>query len=275
MNAAMKHSKITSWLVFVLLIMVTQFLAWKWYEKERSLEKQLVEREVSYIGNQIETTVQNSSSITSVMASMVEHDLLNDHFDLIAEKLLRQNKYIDAIQLVQDMVITHTYPLKGNEEVIGFNLKTYPEHIREAMLSSSSNKLHFEGPLKLKQGGVGFVGRYPILLQDTLWGFAAVVIRKENFIKSLGLNDSGISELFYFQISKQQEGERYTTLFAEGRTNFSSGVRAEMYNAVGDWIIQVKLKRSRAEKMGWTFSLIGFLISFIVFYTMLLNLKRR
>lgn len=275
MNAAIKHSKFTSWLVFVLMILVTQILAWKWYEKEASIERQLVEKEVTHIGNLIETTIQNSSSITSVMASMVEHDLLNNHFDLIAQKLLSQNKNIDAIQLVQDMVITHTYPLEGNEQVIGFNLKTYPEHIREAMLSSSSNQLHFEGPLKLKQGGIGFVGRYPILQQDTLWGFAAVIIRKENFVKALGLSESGTSELFYYQISKQQEGERYTTLFAEDRTSFSSGVHAEMYNAVGDWIIQVKLKKSRAEKMGWTFSLIGFLISFIVFYSMLLNLKRR
>lgn len=275
MNAAMKHSKITSWLVFVLLIMVTQFLAWKWYEKEGSIERQLVDKEVSHIGKLIETTIQNSSAITGIMASMVEHDMLNNHFDLIAQKLLSQNKYIDAIQLVQDMVITHTYPLKGNEQVIGFNLKTYSEHIREAMLSSSSNQLHFEGPLKLKQGGIGFVGRYPILQQDTLWGFAAVIIRKENFIKSLGLKESGTSDLFYYQISKQQEGERYTTLFAEDRTSFSSGVTAQMYNPIGDWIIQVKLKKSRAIKMGWTFSLIGLLISFIVFYTMLLNLKRR
>ncbi|WP_026763393.1 CHASE domain-containing protein [Sediminibacterium salmoneum] len=275
MKEIVKHSRFTSWLVFVLMIVVTQILAWKWYEKERSLEKQLVEREVIHIGNQIETTIQNSSSITSVIASMVEHNLLNNHFDMIAEKLLSQNEYIDAIQLVQDMVITHTYPLKGNEQVIGFNLKTYPEHIRESMLSSSSNKLHFEGPLKLKQGGVGFVGRYPILQQDTLWGFAAVIIRKKNFIKSLGLNDTGISELFYYQLSKQQEGERYTTLFAENRTDFATGVKAVAYNTVGDWIIQVKLKKPRADKMGWSFSLIGLLVSFIVLYTMLLNLKRK
>lgn len=275
MTAAMKHSKFTSWLVFVLMILATQILAWKWYEKEGSIEKQLVDKEVAHIGYLIETTIQNSNSITGVMASMVEHDLLNNHFDLIAQKLLSQNKHIDAIQLVQNMVITHTYPLEGNEQVIGFNLKTYPEHIREAMLSSSSNRLHFEGPMKLKQGGIGFVGRYPILQQDTLWGFAAVIIRKENFIKALGLNESGTNDLFYYQISKQQEGERYTTLFAEDRTSFSSGINAELYNAVGDWVIQVKLKKSRAVKMGWTFSLFGLLISFIVFYTMQLNLKHR
>ena len=274
MYAIIKHSKFTSWLVFVLMLVITQVLAWKWFDRERSLEKQLVEREVTHIGNLIETTIQNSNSITSVMASMVEHDLLNNHFDLIAEKLLNHNKNIDGIQLVQDMVITHTYPLKGNEQAIGYNLKTDPSHVRELMLSSSLQQLHFEGPFNLRQGGIGFVGRYPILQQDTLWGFAAVIIRKENFIKALGLNQSGSSNLFYYQLRKQQEGAKYTPLFDDNRTDFSTGVIAEKYNAVGDWIIQVKLKKSRAIKMGWSLFLIGLLISFIMFYTMVLNLKR-
>lgn len=275
MRKIVKHSRFTSWLVFVLMIVITQMLAWKWYQKEVLLEKQLVEKEVDHINNLIETTIQSSSTITSVMASMVEHNLLNNHFDLISEKLLSQNKYIDAIQLVQDMVITHTYPLKGNEQAIGYDLKTDPAHVRELMVSSSLNQLHFEGPFKLKQGGIGFAGRFPILQQDTLWGFAAVIIRKENFLKTLGLNQTGTSDLFYYQLKKQQEGVKYTPLFTDSRTDFTKGVSVERYNPVGDWIIQVKLKKSRAAKMGWSFSLAGLLISFIVFYTMLLNLKRR
>lgn len=74
------------------------------------------------------------------------------------------------------------------------------------MLSSSLNQLHFEGPFKLKQGGISFAGRFPILQQDTLWGFAAVIIRKENFIKTLGLN----------------------------QTDFATGVSVERYHPIGD-----------------------------------------
>lgn len=110
---------------------------------------------------------------TIIISLLIEHDLLKDHFDEVAKELLKNNEYLDAIQLVQDMVIINTYSLKGNELSIGYDLRTDNEHIREIMLSSSLNSLRFEGPFTLKQGGVGFVGRYPIIQNDSLWGYSA------------------------------------------------------------------------------------------------------
>jgi len=141
------------------------------------------------------------------------------------------------------------------------------------MLSSSLNILHFEGPFKLRQGGVGFVGRYPIIQHDSLWGYSAVVIKKQSFIRLLGLDSSGINETYFYQIKKQQEGKKYIPLFSNNRTDFSTGVTHEQYMPIGDWVIQVKLRKPVYLTRTIMFSLGGIFISLI--FSLLLRCNRQ
>lgn len=264
----LKHNKYSAVWVFVVLITITQTIAWNIYLVEKSREISLVQHESSHIKKRIEAALSQSNNATSMLALMIEHDLLNDHFEEVSEELIRHNQYIDAIQLVQDMVIVNTYPLLGNEQTIGYNLRTDNEHIREIMLSSSLNSLHFEGPFKLKQGGVGFVGRYPIIQHDTLWGYSAVLIKKDNFIKLLGLDSSGTDETYHYQVKKQQEGKKYIPLFSLDRTDFKEGIVHEQYMPIGDWVIQVKLRSPVYLTRSIWFAICGWIVS-VVFATLI------
>lgn len=250
--------------VFVIIVTITQTVAFYIYTVEKEREIELVQNESAHVKQRIESAVSQSNNATSIIAIMIEHDLLKDHFEEVAKELLKHNEYLDAIQLVQDMVIINTYPLKGNEQTIGYDLRTDNEHIREVMLSSSLNSLHFEGPFKLRQGGVGFVGRYPIIQHDTLWGYSAVVIKKERFIRFLGLDSNGMNKAFFYQIKKQQSGNKYIPLFNENATNFSSGIVHEQYMPIGDWIIQVKLRNPVYLSRSIIYSLSGIFVSLVL-----------
>jgi sensor domain CHASE-containing protein len=258
--------------VFVIVVTITQTVAWFIYTVEKSREIELVQNESEHVKQRIESAVSQSNNVTSIIAMMIEHDLLKDHFEEVAKELLKHNEYLDAIQLVQDMVIINTYPLKGNEQTIGYDLTTNNEHIREIMLSSSLNSLHFEGPFKLRQGGVGFVGRYPIIQHDTLWGYSAVVIKKERFIRFLGLDSSGMNKSFFYQIKKQQAGNKYIPLFNENVTNFSVGIVHEQYMPIGDWVVQVKLRNPVYLTRSIAYSLGGIFISLI--FSLLVQCKK-
>jgi len=258
----------------VSLFTITQIVAWNIYLVEKRREIELVQNESNHVKHRIESALSQSNNATSIVAMMIEHDLLKDHFEEVADALLKQNKYIDAIQLVQDMVIINTYPLKGNEQTIGYDLRTDNEHIREIMLSSSLNSLHFEGPFKLRQGGVGFVGRYPIIQHDSLWGYSAVVIKKERFIRLLGLDINGMNKTFLYQVKKQQEGKKYIPLFSENRTNFSNGIVHEQYMPVGDWVVQVKLRNPVYFKRAIAFSLTGMVLSIVFGLLLFCNYKK-
>lgn len=258
--------------VFVIFIAITQIAAYKIYSIEKEREIQLVQYESAHLKQRIESALSQSNNVTSILALLIEHNLLKDHFDEVAKELLKNNEYLDAIQLVQDMVIINTYPLKGNEKTIGYDLRTDKEHIREIMLSSSLNSLHFEGPFKLKQGGVGFVGRYPIIQNDSLWGYSAVVINKESFIRLLGLDSSGINKTYFYQVKKQQEGEKYIPLFSNNRTDFSTGISYEQYMPIGDWIIQVKLRNPVYLSRSIWFAFAGVSVSLI--FSLLMHCRR-
>lgn len=267
----LKNNKYSVVWVFVILVAITQTIAWNIYVVEKDREAMMVQHESSHIIKRIEAALSQSNNATSMLALMIEHDLMKDHFEEVSQELIKHNQYIDAIQLVQDMVIVNTYPLAGNEETIGYNLRTDNEHIREIMLSSSLNSLHFEGPFKLKQGGVGFVGRYPIIQNDTLWGYSAVVIKKDNFIKLLGLDSSGSNETFFYQVKKQQEGKKYIPLFGLNRTDFNIGIVHEQYMPIGDWLIQVKLRNPVYLSRSIWFSICGWIVA--LFFALLIQCK--
>lgn len=267
----LKHNNYSTVWVFVVLITITQTIAWNIYLVEKKREIGLVQHESSHIKKRIEAALSQSNNAASMLALMIEHDLLKDHFEEVSKELIKHNQYIDAVQLVQDMVIVNTYPLLGNEQTIGYNLRTDNEHIREIMLSSSLNSLHFEGPFNLKQGGVGFVGRFPIIQHDTLWGYSAVLIKKDKFIKLLGLDSTGIDETYYYQVKKQQEGKKYIPLFSLDRTDFKDGIVDEQYMPIGDWVIQVKLRSPVYLSRSIWFSICGWIVS--VVFAMLIQCK--
>lgn len=258
--------------VFVIFIAITQIAAFKIYTIEKEREIHLVQYESTHLKQRIESALSQSNNVTSILALLIEHDLLKDHFEEVAKELLKNNEYLDAIQLVQDMVIINTYPLKGNELSIGYDLRTDNEHIREIMLSSSLNSLRFEGPFTLKQGGVGFVGRYPIIQNDSLWGYSAVVIKKDKFSRLLGLDSSGMNETYIYQVKKQQAGKKYIPLFNENRDNFSKGIVHEQYMPIGDWIIQVKLRNPVYLSRSIWFAIAGISVSLI--FSLLMHCKR-
>ncbi|MDP3393620.1 CHASE domain-containing protein [Sediminibacterium sp.] len=258
--------------VFVIFIAITQIASFQIYKIEKKREFNMVQNESTHVKQRIESALSQSNNATSLLAVLIEHDLLKDHFEEVAKELLIHNQYLDAIQLVQDMVIINTYPLKGNEQTIGYDLRTDNEHVREIMLSSSLNSLHFEGPFNLKQGGVGFVGRYPIIQHDSLWGYSAVVIKKQSFIRLLGLDSTGINETYFYQVKKQQEGKKYIPLFSNNRTDFSTGISHEQYMPIGDWIIQVKLRKPVYLSRTIVFSIGGIVVSLV--FSLLIQCKR-
>ncbi|OYZ02949.1 MAG: hypothetical protein B7Y37_00450 [Sphingobacteriia bacterium 28-36-52] len=267
----LKHKYAAIW-VFVIFIAITQIVSFQIYKIEKKREFNMVQNESAHVKQRIESALSQSNNATSLLAVLIEHDLLKDHFEEVAKELLIHNQYLDAIQLVQDMVIINTYPLKGNEQTIGYDLRTDNEHVREIMLSSSLNSLHFEGPFNLKQGGVGFVGRYPIIQHDSLWGYSAVVIKKQSFIRLLGLDSTGINETYFYQVKKQQEGKKYIPLFSNNRTDFSTGVSHEQYMPIGDWIIQVKLRKPVYLSRTILFSIGGIVVSLV--FSLLIQCKR-
>ncbi len=252
-------------IVFITTLVITQFVAYKIYSIEKTNEYELAEKEAIRIKQQVESSLSHSITAAKMIAFLVEKDLIADDFNSVSKDLIQRNKFIDALQLVKGSTIINTYPLKGNEAIIGFNIFNNPEHKREAVESIKRKDIYFEGPIELKQGGEAIVGRLPIYKNNEFWGFSAIIIKMETLFKIIGINKKGVNNQFIYQISKVIDGnEKYS--FFNYNVKIKEGVYYQSFINLGDWNIYVKVKSPSHLMKALPFSLLGIMFSSLLAY---------
>ncbi|WP_406653213.1 ATP-binding protein [Marinoscillum sp.] len=249
------------WAFFILLLCLTQLIAFRIYTMEKDAELHIAEREAIFLKGQLEASLNHSITATRVLAFLVEKDLLDNNFDSICENLLQQNPFIDALQLVKGGTIVNTYPLVGNEASIGYNIGNDSAHREEAEQAKLRGELYFEGPINLIQGGKGIVGRVPISRNGEFWGFSAVIIRHETLLRALNLDSTGMNDRFIYQLVKIHTGGAESNPYFQHVETIDRGIFSEVDVPIGDWIIYVKMKHPQYWVNAMAFSLLGILLS--------------
>lgn len=268
-NKMFTSPSIKALVVFIFCMFISQFLAYRIFISEKAKEFKEVEHETLLIKNLLENSLNHSVTATKMLGFILDNDLMQNNFDSISADILQQNKFIDAIQLVEGRKIVKTYPLKGNEETIGYSVLHDSAHRSEAFKAYERRELYFEGPFNLRQGGVGIVGRLPLFKKDTLWGFSAVVIRIETILKALNLDSTGKNGSYVYQIVKYHGDKTTKTNFFQNEEDFTSGVFHETFIPLGDWHVFVKLKKSTYLKNAMFVSIIGMAFSLLLTFYLL------
>ena len=171
---------------------------------------------------------------TLTLALTINDQGIPENFDYVGKKLMESNPSISAVQLVPKGVIKYIYPMKGNEAAINLNILTTPNLKNEALKSIENKKMYFAGPLQLKQGGMGIVGRFPVFQNNKFWGFSAVIIKFENLLKSSGINNVDDSK-YYFQFSKKNPNNQHEFFFLPNKDDFSNKYNISISIPDGDW----------------------------------------
>lgn len=246
-------------MAFFAMFIITQTIAFKIFTVEKENETLLVKEEANHIKNQLDNAINFSHNAVKIIGFLVERDLEEKNFDIVSKDLLSKNKFIDALQLVKDCTIIKTYPLKSNEATIGFNIASGDIHKEAISKSIKQNKIFFEGPLNLIQGGIGIIGREPIYKNGKLWGFSAVLIKQETLLKAIGIDSTGSKKRFHYQITGKNKND-----FFKNNINFSNGITHKTYIPSGDWYLHVKLKDSTFLDRALIFSFFGLILSIII-----------
>ena len=136
-----------------------------------------------------------------------------EEFQRLASVLFSQSgtEGIRSIQLAKDTVVSHIYPLKGNEKALGLRLLEDAEQKTAVQRALDAKRTVVAGPVKLVQGGTAFVSRTPIYLtrpgappySGQYWGLATILI------------DDGIL-LSHAGISQDTDGLQYTLRGRDG-----------------------------------------------------------
>lgn len=252
--------------VFVLIIslITTQYIAYRVFIAEKENEIMLVEQEAINVKSKLEESLNHSVTATRMLAYLMENNLVDTNFETVSRELTDQNPFIDALQYVVGDTIINTFPIQGHEPTVGYPVLEHQKHRQEAMLALERGDLYFEGPFELLQGGMGIVGRYPVIREGELYGFSAVIIRLETVYDALGIDSDGLKNKFIYQISKQSEAD--SIRFFNHQELFDNGLNHAEFVPLGNWKVEVKLRNASYLWSGLLVSGLG------VFFSVLLAL---
>lgn len=238
-NILFRKPKAMGIFVFLILTMIILFVANQRYRlviEDRRLEMSRILATVKY---NVDQSLKNSYTAALTLGLTINGDGVPKNFDTVAAQLLNSNRTLSAVELVPDGVIKYIYPLKGNEKALNLNvLKDSRTISMEANKAIESRKMYFAGPIKLRQGGMGIVGRMPLFFNNKFWGFSAVVIKLDVFLKQAGVYEQ-MNNRFRFQLSKLNPVSAKEEFFLPLFSDFSAASSETIDFPDGDWKIYV------------------------------------
>ena len=136
------------------------------------------------VRRQIEENLIYNLLLAKGAASFVAIDaesISQEKFAQYARLMLEESKAIRNIGLAKGYIIEQVYPRAGNERALGLDYRKLPRQFPKVAQAAHSGSLVIDGPLQLVQGGIGIIGRAPVMLEGEnnhkkFWGIVSTVI---------------------------------------------------------------------------------------------------
>ncbi len=257
-----RNPLLTGLVVFVLTVALTQSLSYQRHLiSEDEMRSELL-REANAVKDRLNAAMTYNLSAVKTLGFIVEKYGVPENFDEVAKRILESNKNIDALELTKAGVITHIYPLKGNENVIGYDVFDDPVRSPEAIKAIKNNELFFAGPLVLKQGGVAIIGRLPIYRNYEFEGFSVAIVKLSTLIKAVGINTAQ-NDKFSYQLSKKNPRTLKEEFFLNPSVPFTSERSVSVEIPDGGWKLYVTPRENTVYFDVVAFSILGLIFSIL------------
>lgn len=255
-----KRPQVFGFVIFIIVFVLTEYLTYQRYLIAKDNEQVEVLHEINSVKDRLKTALNYDLTAAKTLAFIVENYGVPKDFDRVAKAILSSNKNIDAIQLTEKGVITHVYPMKGNEAVIGYDISADKKTKAEAWKAFMKKDIYFAGPLKLKQGGVAVIGRLPIFRDSVFFGFSAIIIKLPTLLKAAGI-DTLDNTNFIYQLSKVNPSTQQEEFFLSNSVQFDKEQSVSIEVPDGAWKLYAMSKNKNRFYDTIIFSVLGFGLS--------------
>ena len=164
------------------------------FEQSAHLEERLSTADLATMQvRKLEDKLAQALSATYAVAALVkDHNGEVNNFASFGSHLLQYHAGISALYLAPDGVTREVVPPVWAKFGLGIDLFSDPARKTEALIAKNTNQLSLAGPLMLKRGSLGIIGRLPIFLKkedgtDRFWGMVSVAISLESILKEAEL----------------------------------------------------------------------------------------
>ena len=121
------------------------------------------------------------------------HRITQEEFSRFGQQFMPQLLGIRNVSLIQNDIITHAYPLAGNERTIGLNFASVPLQYKDVMKVREQKNGMLFGPVDIVQGGVAIISRTPVFWtppgEDAAkyWGQTSLVMPRDMMFEEAGI----------------------------------------------------------------------------------------
>ncbi|MEP6564733.1 MAG: EAL domain-containing protein [Mesorhizobium sp.] len=189
--------------------------------------------------------------VRGLVATIVTEPYMGEQrFAALASNVLSEDTLLRNIAGAPDLVVSLMYPMAGNEKAMGLDYRTDPNQREAALRARDEKKLIMAGPVDLRQGGKGFIGRFPVFVKgaansDRFWGIVSAVIDVDRLYKASGLLDPDLG-LDITITGKDATGVAGARFFGGDSVGKDNPVTADVLLPSGSWQI------AAIPKGGWT-----------------------
>lgn len=171
--------------------------------QNRSVHRQSARADVGeqlgLVRARLEGNINSNLQLVRGMVALIatQKDIDQEQFGEITRSLIGKHSQLRNIAGAPDLVVSLMYPMEGNEKAIGLDYRKNEQQREAAMRAVNSGEMLLAGPVNLLQGGIGFIGRFPVFYEDAdgdrhLWGLISAVVDAERLYADSGLTDPGL-----------------------------------------------------------------------------------
>lgn len=209
-----------------------------------------VQAEMSLIRAKLEGNISSNIQLVRGLVAVMATDPHMDQgrFAALVSNLFEERTQLRSVAAAPDLVVSMTYPLAGNEKVIGLDYRRNDAQREAALRARDTGKLVLAGPVLLVQGGRGFVGRFPVYTDSPggriFWGIIAAVVDADRLYADSGLTDDNLGILVSIR-GRDGTGNHGAPFFGPD-LSYADPLTAEVVLPSGTWEI------AAIPKGGWS-----------------------
>ena len=217
--------------------------------QRNQVERQRIEvlNHAATLRARLEGEINSSLHLTRGLIANVaiKPEVKTAEFDALASEIIAVGRNIRNIGLARNNVITHIYPLAGNEAALGLDYASQPDQWPAIRAAMDKRGTVVAGPVDLVQGGQAFIARTPIYTRGgtgghlsehkpSYWGMASIVIDIPTLFASAGIK-SQINGLKIALRGKDGMGEEGDLIFGDPAVFTADPVTLSVLLPNGNW----------------------------------------
>ncbi|AUV87858.1 diguanylate cyclase [Vibrio campbellii] len=196
--------------------------------------------------------IYKASTLATLITLLPNHE--NRKLNMAANRILNKSNHITVIGIAENDVVSHIYPRRGNERVIGLDYRTVPAQWVQIQKAKDIQEIFIAGPVELVQGGRGLIVRVPVFrdppINKDYWGVISAVIDFNGLLRETGVMD--FSSHYPMTIrGYDSSGELGDIFFGEPKPSGKVYAKEQVHFPYGGWSLAVYSGADLDQQLPW------------------------